>query len=152
MSKDTQQEYKNAGFTIVELLIVIMVIAVLAAITTFGFSTIRQRAEASRVVDEAANWKKILQRYSVEIGEHVGGDNAIADACLDDVSGAEQGINSGYCGAWITGPSGQAMKFNNQQSTLQCLRRCALSMGNYRREKHKLPPCLKTQVDGNYTL
>jgi prepilin-type N-terminal cleavage/methylation domain-containing protein len=59
--------YKKHGFTIVELLIVVVVIAVLAAITIIGYNGIQTRANNS-AADSAANTmsKKIHNYYSLK--------------------------------------------------------------------------------------
>lgn len=57
---------KQKGFTIVELLIVIVVIAILAAISTVAYSGIQSRArDASRLADIQAINKAIMSYYAV---------------------------------------------------------------------------------------
>lgn len=56
----------SAGFTIVELLIVIVVIAILAAISTVAYRGIRERARASEVSSALAQAKKKLELYRVD--------------------------------------------------------------------------------------
>lgn len=51
------------GFTIVELLIVIVVIGILAAITIVAFNGIQQRSRNAARVSEAGQWQKILRAY-----------------------------------------------------------------------------------------
>lgn len=50
----------NTGFTIVELLIVIVVIAVLAAITTVSYSAVRYKALDASLKSDAANGARLL--------------------------------------------------------------------------------------------
>ena len=57
------------GFTIVELLIVIVVIAILAAISLVAFNGIQQRALASKLSSASAQSKKKLSLYQVEYGQ-----------------------------------------------------------------------------------
>lgn len=58
----------NKGFTIVELLIVIVVIAVLAAITIVAYNGIQQRSRDSARAQDIAGIKKALMLYNTENG------------------------------------------------------------------------------------
>jgi len=59
---------KFRGFTIVELLIVIVVIAILATISVVTYSGIQTRAKNAQTVNAAAAWAKILKLYHAETG------------------------------------------------------------------------------------
>ena len=61
---------RTTGFTIVELLIVIVVIAVLAAITIVAYTGIRNRAEADAGLVAATSTIKKAQAYNAEIGSY----------------------------------------------------------------------------------
>lgn len=61
-------KYKHPGFTIVELLIVIVVIAVLAAITIVAYNSVQQRARASVASSAASQGGRKLELYKVENG------------------------------------------------------------------------------------
>ncbi len=54
---------KRAGFTIVELLIVIVVIAILATITIVAYNGVKIRAMNSSSASEVQQWKKLLEGY-----------------------------------------------------------------------------------------
>lgn len=56
----------TTGFTIVELLIVIVVIAILATISIVAYQGIQDRAEASKTVSAVQAYKKALQLYKVD--------------------------------------------------------------------------------------
>lgn len=61
-------EYKNQvnhGFTIIELLIVIVVIAILAAVTIVSYNGISVRAQNTAVLAEVNAWKKAFTVYRV---------------------------------------------------------------------------------------
>ena len=58
----------NGGFTIVELLIVIVVIAILAAITIVAYNGIQQRSQNTKSVAAATAWLKALQMYKADNG------------------------------------------------------------------------------------
>ncbi|MHB1008167.1 MAG: type II secretion system protein [Propionibacteriaceae bacterium] len=62
------QASNRRGFTIVELLIVVVVIAILAAITVVAFNGIQQRARDSVRADDLATIKKALLLYQVDHG------------------------------------------------------------------------------------
>lgn len=62
----TQQ---NKGFTIVELLIVVVVIAILAAITIVAYNGIRQRAQSSSVQSTVSQSLKKIQSFKVTNSE-----------------------------------------------------------------------------------
>lgn len=61
---------KHAGFTIVELLIVIVVIAILAAITIVAYSGISERADFSRQKENLFNVNKAIQLYYTDNGSY----------------------------------------------------------------------------------
>jgi len=64
----TDIKNKNQGFTIVELLIVVVVIAILAAITIVSYNGITNRANASAAKSTAATWQKKIELYQAEKG------------------------------------------------------------------------------------
>lgn len=71
---------KQAGFTIVELLIVVVVIAILASISIVVYSGIQQRARDVRRTADIDNVKDMLEIYKAQVGTYPavcpGGDNA----------------------------------------------------------------------------
>lgn len=56
------------GFTIVELLIVIVVIAILSAVTIVTYGNIQKRSANTRVIADITNSNKLLQVYSLQNG------------------------------------------------------------------------------------
>jgi len=54
---------RSRGFTLVELLIVIVVISILATITIIAFRGIQERAVASRAAQLASSYSRILRMY-----------------------------------------------------------------------------------------
>ena len=58
----------RSGFTIVELLIVIVVIAILAAITTVAYNGIRQRAENAKTLAAVQTYVKGLSLFATNNG------------------------------------------------------------------------------------
>ena len=69
---------KQTGFTIVELLIVIVVIGILAAITIVAFNGIQQRAANTKTTSAAAAWIKGIRLYYNDKGEYP----SVNRACL----------------------------------------------------------------------
>lgn len=57
---------RQGGFTIVELLIVIVIIAILAAFVIVSYNGLQQRAENSKTVAAVQAYKKALLQYAVE--------------------------------------------------------------------------------------
>lgn len=58
------------GFTIVELLIVIVVIAILAAISVVAYTGIQQRAQNSKITSSIQNWAQIIRMYKTDSGSY----------------------------------------------------------------------------------
>jgi prepilin-type N-terminal cleavage/methylation domain-containing protein len=63
---------RNSGFTIVELLIVIVVIAILAAITIVAYSGITARANTTKAQTNAVAAKKVAEAYNADTGRYPG--------------------------------------------------------------------------------
>jgi prepilin-type N-terminal cleavage/methylation domain-containing protein len=61
---------KQSGFTIVELLIVIVVIGILAAITIVAYNGIQQRADNTKRVAAAKEWQKRIIAYASSNGSY----------------------------------------------------------------------------------
>lgn len=68
--KNALTSRKQTGFTIVELLIVIVVIGILAAITIVAFNGIQQRARNTARAQEAKQWQTIFTAYRIDNGEY----------------------------------------------------------------------------------
>ncbi len=66
------------GFTIVELLIVIVVIAILAAISVVAYTGIQNRANDSAVQSDINNFVKKILLYQAEFGAYPDGNNTDA--------------------------------------------------------------------------
>lgn len=70
--------YRQNGFTIVELLIVIVVIAILAAISIVAYNGIQNRSKDAKVSTEVSNVKKAIELYKIDNGFYpsIGNDDA----------------------------------------------------------------------------
>ena len=92
------------GFTIVELLIVVVVIAILAAITIVSYNGITSRANGSAAAAAAATAQKKAEAYNAEVSNYPGG--------LTDLTGATS--DKSY---YLTGVSATASLSTNPIST-----------------------------------
>lgn len=87
----TVPQGRQTGFTIVELLIVIVVIGILAAITIVAFNGVQQQARDSQRVSDLSNLAKMIRLYEAEQG------NLVVDGCGN-------GTGSGWLHSSYTGP------------------------------------------------
>ena len=89
----------RSGFTIVELLIVIVVIGILAAITIVAFNGIQQRAQNSAIITGARNTFNLVKSYKAAYGSYpsLGGYCTTVDnACVNYSSIAVTSNNSSW--------------------------------------------------------
>jgi len=93
------------AFTIVELLIVIVVIAILAAISVVAYNGIQQRARASAASTGVSQAKKKLEYYKVENGSYPTTGN-LATAGVSDGDTSYQYTSSDGTTFCITGTNG----------------------------------------------
>jgi prepilin-type N-terminal cleavage/methylation domain-containing protein len=92
----------NPGFTIVELLIVIVVIAILATMSIVAYNGIQSRAKNTQTETAAAWYRKTLIAYALENGSY---PNSNTSSCLGESSAYPDGTcfgASGYNAAFIT--------------------------------------------------
>lgn len=75
---------KARGFTIVELLIVIVVIGILAALSYVGYANISQRANNAAIVSAVNQISKAIQAYAAQEGLYP--ETAEANACITTAS------------------------------------------------------------------
>lgn len=108
MKSRTRWARRQTGFTIVELLIVIVVIAVLAAITVVAFNGIQQRAQATRTISTAQSYIKALQAYITQYGAYP----ITYNACLGDTNVDTNGNGIPDCGT--NGDTNQSNTLNTE--------------------------------------
>jgi prepilin-type N-terminal cleavage/methylation domain-containing protein len=94
---------KRRGFTIVELLVVIVVIAILAAITVIAYNGIQNRAKNTRTMNAVVAYTKAIKLYIVDNGTY-----PVATSCL----------GTGYTGGWCRSGSGYVENGNNFNTML----------------------------------
>src|ERR1700682_6263261 len=63
---------KHAGFTLVEIMIVVAIIAVLAAIAVPGFLRARKRSQASKILNDLRLIDGAVDQYAIETGRKNG--------------------------------------------------------------------------------
>src|SRR5215210_3202866 len=63
---------KRAGFTLVEIMIVVAIIALLAAIAVPGFLRARKRSQASKVLNDLRMIDAAVDQYAIEKGKVTG--------------------------------------------------------------------------------
>lgn len=62
----TRLSKKRAGFTLVEIMIVVAIIALLAAIAVPGFLRARKRSQASRIINDLRLIDSAVDQYAIE--------------------------------------------------------------------------------------
>ena len=92
---------RRSGFTIVELLIVIVVIAILAAISIVAYNGIQTRSENSKTIQAVASWAKALRMYKIDNGGY-----PAVNACLGDTNTYTDSHN-GVCWGALTNTTWQ---------------------------------------------
>jgi prepilin-type N-terminal cleavage/methylation domain-containing protein len=70
---------RNAGFTLVEIMIVVAIIALLAAIAVPGFLRARKRSQASRILNDLRMIDGAVDQYAIETGRTTGATVNTAD-------------------------------------------------------------------------
>ena len=70
---------KRAGFTLVEIMIVVAIIALLAAIAVPGFLRARKRSQASKILNDLRLISSAMDQYAIEAGKKTGDDIVVAD-------------------------------------------------------------------------
>jgi prepilin-type N-terminal cleavage/methylation domain-containing protein len=70
---------KRGGFTLVEIMIVVAIIALLAAIAVPGFLRARKRSQASRILNDLRLIDAAVDQYAIETNRATGFSVTIAD-------------------------------------------------------------------------
>jgi prepilin-type N-terminal cleavage/methylation domain-containing protein len=91
---------KESGFTIVELLIVIVVLAILAAITIVAYNGIQDRAKAAQAMSGAEQYIRALQVYAADKGAY---PTTINIACFDGTVACNGAANAAASTALLNG-------------------------------------------------
>jgi len=70
---------RRSGFTLVEIMIVVAIIALLAAIAVPGFLRARKRSQASKILNDLRMIDGAVDQYAIETGRTTGATVAVAD-------------------------------------------------------------------------
>jgi prepilin-type N-terminal cleavage/methylation domain-containing protein len=70
---------RRAGFTLVEIMIVVAIIALLAAIAVPGFLRARKRSQASRIINDLRLIDSAVDQYAIETNKKTGDAVGISD-------------------------------------------------------------------------
>ncbi len=70
---------RRGGFTLVEIMIVVAIIALLAAIAVPGFLRARKRSQASRIINDLRLIDSAVDQYAIETNKKSGDGVAVAD-------------------------------------------------------------------------
>ena len=92
MGDDEINMKQYRGFTIVELLIVIVVIGILAAITIVAYNGMQWRAKNSSIEQSVLTYKKALDAYVVTNGQY---PTPTTSVCLGEVAAYPDGCYAG---------------------------------------------------------
>jgi prepilin-type N-terminal cleavage/methylation domain-containing protein len=75
----TKLNRKHAGFTLVEIMIVVAIIALLAAIAVPGFLRARKRSQASKILNDLRMIDAAVDQYAIETNRTSGNQVLVAD-------------------------------------------------------------------------
>jgi len=70
---------KRAGFTLVEIMIVVAIIALLAAIAVPGFLRARKRSQATKILNDLRMIDAAVDQYAIETGRKTGDNVGVPD-------------------------------------------------------------------------
>jgi prepilin-type N-terminal cleavage/methylation domain-containing protein len=70
---------RHGGFTLVEIMIVVAIIALLAAIAVPGFLRARKRSQASRILNDLRLIDSAVDQYAIETNKASGATVAVTD-------------------------------------------------------------------------
>ncbi len=70
---------RRGGFTLVEIMIVVAIIALLAAIAVPGFLRARKRSQATRILNDLRMIDSAVDQYAIETNRVTGNTVAVAD-------------------------------------------------------------------------
>ena len=72
LKKLNKRSRRRGGFTLVEIMIVVAIIALLAAIAVPGFLRSRKRSQASKIINDLRRIDAAMDQYAIENGKKTG--------------------------------------------------------------------------------
>jgi prepilin-type N-terminal cleavage/methylation domain-containing protein len=75
----TKLTTRRAGFTLVEIMIVVAIIALLAAIAVPGFLRARKRSQAAKILNDLRMIDSAIEQYAIETGKQSGSTVSVPD-------------------------------------------------------------------------
>ena len=112
------------GFTIVEVLIVIVVIGILATVTAMTYLNVRDDAHDTSVQNDMRAIAANLEKYRAKYGDYPAGDTELSDPAMSfqlakdsyAKDGLQSGMNVLYCRVSATNSSGASNDAASPQS------------------------------------
>ena len=136
----------NKAFTIVELLIVIVVIAILASITVVAYNGIQQRAKNVKIESNVTTFVKALSIYELDYGNYAMPGTGVLGYCLGETSTFPSGCSHGNPNATF------ASELKKEISPLPTIENDCLSYMGSCRYNYVLTRQTPWTVDGNSHL
>lgn len=115
-------QVRRAGFTIVELLIVIVVIGILATITVVAYNGIQTKARSAQLVSAIDAYEKALRIYAIDNNgmiplTNIAGGATYYSVCLGDNYPAENGFKENSCMSYAPIPDTSAFDVRESLNT-----------------------------------
>jgi prepilin-type N-terminal cleavage/methylation domain-containing protein len=119
--KKSWAKQKQSAFTIVELLIVIVVVAILATVSVVSYGGIQNRAENAARINEVQQAIKLLSAYKTINGSYPSTTTLGSIVCLGKGYSDQTGDGVPDCIYWLSGGFSSDTAFNSALETVGSL-------------------------------